>query len=238
MRCGRDWLARGPSSEPPIDLDTMIDLTAKASVNGARFDGIDIFHAAPHTNIDFTDDEVKRLAEKVQRHNLMIGSIVAPVWPPVGGGSAMGSAADRKKFVANVEKSCKLGARLRALGVRSYGVIRIDSAASPGEWAKDPAGNTKKIAKTFREACGVAADYRRAARRRRRNLLGRHALLEGHDRHARSRRTVPRPSAFRPTWRIRCSTPWATMRPKARLLPAKFDWKEQDDAGRSAEKDD
>ncbi|MFO1033243.1 MAG: hypothetical protein U1E15_03855 [Hyphomicrobiales bacterium] len=71
----------------------------------------------------------------------------------------MGSTVDRKKFVANVEKSCKLGKRLRDLGVRHYGVVRIDSAVGPGEWAKDPAGNTKKIAKTFREACSVAADY-------------------------------------------------------------------------------
>ena len=30
---------------------------------------------------------------------------------------------------------------------------------SPGECAKDPKGNTRKIAQTFREACGVAADY-------------------------------------------------------------------------------
>jgi hypothetical protein len=71
----------------------------------------------------------------------------------------MGSAEDRKKFVANVRKSCELGKRLRELGVRSYGVIRIDSAASPADWAKDPAANTKLIAQTWREACDVAKDY-------------------------------------------------------------------------------
>ena len=147
---------------------------------------IDIFHVAPHTNIDFTDDEVKRLAEKVPEAQPDIGSIVAPVWPPVGGGSAMGSAADRKKFVANVEKSCNLGtATARPGRAAATASIRIDSAASPGEWAKDPAGNTKKIAKTFREACSVAADYGERLACRRRNLLGRHAFLEGHDRHAR-----------------------------------------------------
>ncbi len=78
-------VGKGADSEPGLELDTLIDLTAKAEVNGVKFDGIDIFHVAPHTNIDFTDDEVKRLAEKVQRKNLKIGSIVAPVWPPVGG---------------------------------------------------------------------------------------------------------------------------------------------------------
>ena len=131
-------VGKGPDSEPPIDLDTMIALTAKAEVNGVKFDGIDIFHAAPHTNIDFTADEAKALADKAAKHNLAIGSIVAPVWPPVGGGSAMGSAEDRAKFVANVRKSCELGKALRDLGVRKYGVIRIDSASSPADWAKDP----------------------------------------------------------------------------------------------------
>ena len=126
-------VGKGPDSEPPIDLDTMIALTAKAEVNGVKFDGIDIFHAAPHTNIDFTADEAKALADKAARHNLAIGSIVAPVWPPVGGGSAMGSAEDRAKFVANVRKSCELGKALRDLGVRKYGVIRIDSASSPAD---------------------------------------------------------------------------------------------------------
>ena len=137
-------VGKGADSEPEIGLDVLIDLTAKAEVNGVKFDGIDIFHVVPHTNIDFTEDEVKSLADKVRQKNLNIGSIVAPVWPPVGGGSAMGSSADRKKFVANVEKSCKLGKRLRDLGVRHYGVVRIDSAASPSEWLKDPVGNTQK----------------------------------------------------------------------------------------------
>jgi sugar phosphate isomerase/epimerase len=71
----------------------------------------------------------------------------------------MGSAEDRKKFVANVRKSCELGKALRELGVRNYGIIRIDSAASPADWAKDPAGNTRLIAQTWREACDVAKDY-------------------------------------------------------------------------------
>ena len=38
----------GPGAEPPIDLDTMLDLTAKAQVNGVKFDGVDLFlFAAP-----------------------------------------------------------------------------------------------------------------------------------------------------------------------------------------------
>ncbi len=152
-------VGKGPDSEPPIGLDAMLDLTAAADVNGVRFDGVDLFLADPHTPIDATDDEIKALADKVASRGLVVGSAVAPVWPPVGGGSAMGSADDRKRFVEMVAKSCRIMGKLRDLGVRPYGVIRIDSAASPADWAKDPAGNTKLIAETFRAACDIAADH-------------------------------------------------------------------------------
>ena len=152
-------VGKGSDSEPAISLDTMLDLTAAAEVDGQTFEGIDIFAADPHTSIDASDDDLKALAEKVQSRNLVIGSIVAPVWPPVGGGSAMGSAEDRARFVNMVRKACLIGQTLRLQGVRSYGVIRIDSAVSVDEWAKDPAANTKLIAETWRAACDVAADY-------------------------------------------------------------------------------
>jgi sugar phosphate isomerase/epimerase len=152
-------VGKGPDSEPPIDLDTMIRLTAAAEVDGTRFDGIDIFAAEPHTPIDASDDELKRLADTVRAHGLVVGSVVAPVWPPVGGGSAMGSAEERARFVEMVRKACRIAARLRDLGVRPYGVVRIDTATSVEQWAKDPAANTRLGAQTFREACDVAADH-------------------------------------------------------------------------------
>jgi hypothetical protein len=37
----------GPGAEPPIDLDTMLDLTAKAQLNGTKFDGVDLFLSIP-----------------------------------------------------------------------------------------------------------------------------------------------------------------------------------------------
>ncbi len=79
-----------PDAEPSIDLDTMLDLTAKAEVDGVKFDGVDLFLFAPHVDIDSSDDDLKHLADKVRARNLVIGSVVAPVWPPTGGGSAMG----------------------------------------------------------------------------------------------------------------------------------------------------
>src|SRR5690606_15670783 len=84
-------VGKGPDSEPPIDLDTMLDLTAGAEVDGVRFDGVDLFLYAPHVDIDASDKDLEQLAEKVRSRGLVIGSVVAPVWPPTGGGSAMGS---------------------------------------------------------------------------------------------------------------------------------------------------
>jgi len=148
-------VGKGAGSEPAIDLDTMLALTAAAEVDGTKFDGVDLFLSLPHS----TDDELKVLADKLAGYNLVAGSLVAPVWPPAGGGSAMGSAEERRRFLTQVRKACAIGQKLRGLGIRKYGIVRIDSAASPADWASDPAGNTKLIAETFREACAIAEGY-------------------------------------------------------------------------------
>ena len=57
-------VGKGPDSEPPLDLDTMINHTANAQVDGVRFDGMDLFLFDPHISIDITDDQLKRLADK------------------------------------------------------------------------------------------------------------------------------------------------------------------------------
>ena len=152
-------VGKGPDSEPPIGLETMLDLTAAAEVDGVKFDGVDLFLSAPHTDIDSTDDDLKHLADAVGSRGLVVGSLVAPVWPPTGGGSAMGSQDDRKKFLTQIRKACVIGKKLRELGIRSYGVVRIDSASTPSDWAGNPEENTKRIAHTFREACSIAEDY-------------------------------------------------------------------------------
>ena len=152
-------IGKGPDSEPPIDIDTMIELTANAEVNGIKFDGFDLFVADPHLDIDSSDDGIKKMADKARAKNLEIGSLVAPIWAGTGGGSAMGSADERKQFVTQVRKACVIGKKLRDIGVRPNGVVRIDSSIDPESWAKDEVGNTKLIAQTFREACDVAADY-------------------------------------------------------------------------------
>src|SRR3954447_10747936 len=145
-------VGKGPDSEPPIDLETMLNLTAAAEVDGTKFDGVDLFLSLPHTDIDSSDDDLARLADSLSSRNLRAGSLVAPVWPPTGGGSAMGNEEERERFLTQIRKSCRIAGKLRDLGVRRYGVIRIDSATSPADWASDPEANTKKIAETFGEA--------------------------------------------------------------------------------------
>ncbi len=152
-------VGKGPGSEPVIDLDTMLDFTVDAEVNGQRFDGVDLFLADPHISIDADGDELHAVNRKIAERGLQIGSLVAPVWPNTGGGSAMGTEDERAHFVSQVEKACRIGAFFRESGLRNYGVIRIDSAASPSVWAEDPEKHTGLLVDTFRRAADVAEKY-------------------------------------------------------------------------------
>lgn len=96
-------VGKGPDSEPPISIDTMIELTANAEVDGVKFDGFDLFLFDPHMDIDATDDAIKQMADKAMSKNLEIGSLVAPVWTPTGGGSAMGTKEERNHFLTQVK---------------------------------------------------------------------------------------------------------------------------------------
>ncbi len=150
-------VGKEPGTEnPPIDLDTMLDYTANAEVDGQKFDGIDLFLSDPHVSIDSTDDDLKALADKIRSRNLAVGSLVAPVWPFVGGGAAHDEGEGRTKYLEQIRKSCRIARKLEDLGVRSRGVIRIDSAVDAATWSEDPDGNQKRIAETFRQAADIA----------------------------------------------------------------------------------
>ena len=215
-------VGKGPDSEPLIDLDTMISLTVNAEVDGVKFDGIDIFLIDPHTSIDATDDEIKALAEKVQKNNLKIGSAVAPIW----GNPAFGSADERKQFVEVIRKACRIMGKLRDLGVRDYGIIRIDSAGSPADFDKDPSGNTKLVAQTWREACDVAESFgERLAAEGEICWGGMHswkamlATLEAVDR--------PKVIGFQADMAHTLLYTLGYNAPEARILPEGFDWKDK-----------
>ena len=147
------------SDQPPISLDRMLEMTAASSVDGKGFDGVDMFLFQPHLDIDADEAEIRKLADKIAGHGLKVGSFVAPVWEGTVGGSAMGDAETRGRFVDAVRKSCRYGKILREHGVREYGSIRIDSAVSVDEWSKNSVEGTKLIAQTFKESAEVAADF-------------------------------------------------------------------------------
>ncbi len=122
-------VGKGEGSEPPIDLDTMLDLTAAAEVEGVKFDGVDLFLFDPHVSIDST----RRRSEAAGRKGpaaqpgdrLGRGAGLAADGRRVGDGRAT---TERKQFLEQVRKGCRIAKQLRELGIRPYGVVRIDSA--------------------------------------------------------------------------------------------------------------
>lgn len=149
----------GEGQEPPISLERMLDLTAAASVNGQKFEGIDYFLFLPHTDPNASDDELRRIADMIKSKGFQVGSLVAPVWPGTVGDSAMGDQAARDKFLEAVRVACRIARIFNEHGVRKYGVIRIDSAEfGVSKWREDAKANTKKIAETFRQAAKIASD--------------------------------------------------------------------------------
>jgi sugar phosphate isomerase/epimerase len=145
-----------PGAEPTIDLDTMLDLTAAAEVDGVKFDGVDIFLYEPHINIDIGQDDLKKVADKIAGKGFVVGSVVAPVWFDA---SAMGDDAQRANYLAAIRKACGIARSLREIGIRPNGVVRIDTATPVAEWAKDPAGNQAKMAETIKQAAAIARDH-------------------------------------------------------------------------------
>lgn len=149
----------GEGDDPCIPLDTMLDMTAAAEVDGRKFDGVDIFLFDPHVSIDATDEELEDLAERVRSRGLVIGSVVAPVWEPTGGGSAAGSKEEIVAFLTQVRKGCTIAKKLRELGIRPYGVVRLDTATSVADWMNDSEANQSKIADTMKAACDIAEEF-------------------------------------------------------------------------------
>ena len=203
----------GEGAEPPIDLDTMLDLTAKAEVDGITFDGVNLFLFAPHVDIDATYDDLERLASKVRDRNLVIGSVVAPVWPPTGGGSAADEGEGRAKFLEQIKKGCKIAGTLRDLGVRPYGIVRFDSACGVGDWAKDPEGNQKRSRKHSSKRLSSRAITANAWRPKGKSA-GAGCTLGGRWLIFLSASASRKPSAFRRTWRTRYSTRSARTPPR------------------------
>ena len=114
----------GEGQEPAIGLDTMLEWTAAARVDGQRFDGIDYFLFHPHTDPDASEDDLRRIADKIASHGFAVGSLVAPIWPGTVGDSAMGSPVQRRKFIDAVRKACRIAKIFERHGVRQHELKR------------------------------------------------------------------------------------------------------------------
>ena len=227
---GRAWSARAPGAEPPIDLDTMLDLTAAAEVDGVKFDGVDLFLFEPHVDIDVD----RRRAEAAGRQGPRRGtwrsaSVVAPVWPPTGGGSAMGSDADRERVPRR--RSTRPAASPSGCASWAFGPTASCGSTRPAAsaaWADDPRGQPEADRRDVPRGLHDRRGPRRTAGRRGRNLLGRHAQLASGWSNCWKWSIARKRSASRPTWPTRCCTCWATTRRRTRLLPQDFDWNDDD----------
>lgn len=215
-------VGKGPDSEPVISFDSMLEKTAAAEVNGVKFDGIDIGLFDPHLDLDMSDDGIAKLADRVRALQLNIGSLVAPIW----GGPAMGSKEERTIFVDMVRKASRFGKKLRELGVRPHGLVRIDSASKPDKWAEDPAKNTKLIAQTFREACDVAGEYGETLAAEGEICWG---GMHSWKTMIETLEAVDRPNiGFQADMAHTLLYLLGTNKPEDRILPADFDWKDRD----------
>jgi sugar phosphate isomerase/epimerase len=214
------------TDNPPIDLDTMLDYTAAAEVNGQKFDGVDLFLFEPHVSIDATDEQLQQLAEKVQARGLVIGSVVAPVWPPTGGGSAMDPGQGRSDFLTQVKKGCAIAQKLRNLGVRPYGVVRIDSACGTDDWYGNPEESQKLIAETFTMACDIAAEHGEQLAAEGEICWG---GMHSYQRMVQLLEMIDRPEVlgFQADMAHTLLYLLGMNAPEDRLLPADFDWSDQ-----------
>ncbi len=141
---------RRSDAAPPVDLETFLDLTARAEVDGHRFDGIDLALHHSYLPANAPDLQIKRLAANVRGRGLVIGALIAP---------SLAVGAGKDAWLANIRETCRIGRRLRSLGARPYGVIRIDVGYSAAAWTEDPFSAQRHGVEDLRAACAVADEF-------------------------------------------------------------------------------
>lgn len=147
------------TAQSPISLDKMLDLTANATFDGRKYDGVDLFLFDPHLSPSLSDVELRALADKIASSGFKVGSLVAPVWQGTMGGSAFGNADERSDFLKAIRYACKVANVFNEHGVREYGVIRIDSAGGAEDFLKNELTNSKLLASTFKQAGEIAEGH-------------------------------------------------------------------------------
>ena len=72
----------------------------------------------------------------------------------------MGSDEERKNFLTQVRKACRIAKTLSDLGIRPYGVVRIDSACEPGRLGEGSGRqHRRRSPRRSAQACDVAEEY-------------------------------------------------------------------------------
>lgn len=135
---------------PPIELETFLDLTTLAESDGIRFDGVDLPLHDSYLSLEAQDLEIKALASDVRDRELVIGTLIAPLLSTDSGEEA---------FLNRVKNCCRIGRRLRNLGARPYGVIRIDSGHDPITWAEDAFAAQRRMVERMQVACAIAGEF-------------------------------------------------------------------------------
>ncbi|MFO0891689.1 MAG: sugar phosphate isomerase/epimerase [Isosphaeraceae bacterium] len=213
----------GEGAEPCIDLDTMLDLTAAARCDDAKFDGFDLFLYLPHINIDASDDEIKSLADKSTSRGLVIGSVVAPV------GSRPAAARPwtregRKKFLEQVRRDADRQAVARAGGRGPTASCGSTRRAARTTGSPTRRATRRRSPRRCRQAGAIARDHgeKLAAEG---EICGAACTPGGPWSTSWSGWASPRRSDSRRTWPTRCSTRWGEC-PEDRILPKDFQWKD------------
>ena len=149
-------VGKGPDAEP-IDLETMLELTAAAEVDGSEIRRRRSLAFDPHMSSIRATTISQACWPTTSRARI---SRSARSWRRSGrrpAGVGDGRAGRAQALLSQVRKACRIGKQMRELGVRPTGGIRIDSSpASPtGPRIRRPTPSASP--QTFREACEVAA---------------------------------------------------------------------------------
>jgi len=109
-----------------------------------------------HHQHDIDDEGIKALAEgsNPQLCGRLLWRRLAPLWR-----LSNGSDEERKGFLRRSRRLPNRPAPAE-LGVRPYGVVRIDSACGVSEWAQDAETNQRRLVQTFSEACDELRAWR------------------------------------------------------------------------------
>ena len=108
--------------------------------------------------LDRRRSEAARRQDRVG--NLVVGSLVAPVWPPTGGGSAWASERIARTSSRRCARPAASPRSCSELGIRKYGIIRIDSANSPADWSpRIPTRTRSATSRHVPQAADIAESF-------------------------------------------------------------------------------